>query len=138
MKKRHCNTYNLTTKDKANRVCTGCKGVNRKLEWSNKIWGENRIESKVKNAEWRWAISQMLRLFDALKVTLTFFFSVREWLSGEMIQKKWYKVFQSALMHLKTTLTNEYKNRSKLLFESGDQCNHLEVCSLYFTHLLTL
>lgn len=36
----------MATKDKGNRMCTGCKNVNRKLEWNNKRWGENKIESK--------------------------------------------------------------------------------------------
>lgn len=36
----------MAAKGKENRMCTGCKNVNRKLDWNNKRWGENRIESK--------------------------------------------------------------------------------------------
>lgn len=69
-------------------MCTGCKNVNAKLEWNNKRQAENRVESKQSEKCRRQTISQMLRLFDALKVNFTFVFTVREQLSGGKMEKK--------------------------------------------------
>lgn len=100
----------MTTKHKENRMCTECKNVNRKLEWNNRRWGENRLQSK-QSEKCRMKMSNYpdAKTIRCLKSYLHIFFqckrmSVRRNDREKMIQKEFQELINATKDNIDTLI----------------------------------